>query len=171
MKLNAEKCEFLITGFLIPNNCFEHLWLNIEETQVWEKNQVKLLGITIDNELKFDDYITKICCKDNSKLSTLSQLTRYLPMEHKKLLYMLFIEAQFKYCPLKLVSTTFYQVFIFSPNDSPSKNCEKVFYFIKKALFILEIFKFLYFFLFLSTFSRFCFKSCFILHNPTWSGI
>ena len=44
MKLNAEKCEFLITGFLIPNNCFEHLWLNIEETQVWEKNQVKLLG-------------------------------------------------------------------------------------------------------------------------------
>ena len=64
MKLNAEKCEFLITG-----HRFEHLWLNFGETQVWEKNQVKLLGITIDNELKFDDHITKICRKANIKLS------------------------------------------------------------------------------------------------------
>ena len=79
MKLNAEKCEFLITG-----HRFEHLWLNVGETQVWEKNQVKLLGITIDNELKFDDHITKICRKANSKLSALSRLARYLSMEQKK---------------------------------------------------------------------------------------
>ena len=32
MKLNAEKCEFLITG-----HRFEHLWLNVGETQVWKK--------------------------------------------------------------------------------------------------------------------------------------
>ena len=50
IKLNAEKCELLITG-----HRFEHLRLNVGETQVWEKNQVKLLGIAIDNELKFDD--------------------------------------------------------------------------------------------------------------------
>ena len=67
MKLNAEKCEFQITG-----HHFEHLWLNVGETQVWEKNQVKLLDITIDYELKFDDHITKICRKANSKLSALS---------------------------------------------------------------------------------------------------
>ena len=65
-----------------------------------KKNQVKLLGITIDNELKFDDHITKICCKANSKLSALSQLARYLSMKQKTLLYMSFIEAQFKYCPI-----------------------------------------------------------------------
>ena len=73
MKLNAEKCEFLITG-----HRFEHLWLNFGESQVWEKNQVKLLGITIDNELKFDNRITKICHKGNSKLSALSRLARNL---------------------------------------------------------------------------------------------
>ena len=71
--------------------------------QVWEKNQVKLLGIAIDNELKFDDHITKICRKANSKLSALSRLARYLSMEQKKLLYMSFIEAQFKYCPITLM--------------------------------------------------------------------
>ena len=99
MKQNAEKCEFLTIG-----HRFEHLWLNVGESQVWEKNQVKLLDITIDNELKFDDHITKICRKANSKLSALSRLARYLSMKQKKLLYMLFIEAQFKYC---LISWTF----------------------------------------------------------------
>ena len=53
----------------------------VGETQVWEINQVKLLGITIDNELKFNDHITKICRKANSKLSALTRLARYLSME------------------------------------------------------------------------------------------
>ena len=44
---------------------------------------------------------------------------------------------------LKLVSAIFYQIFIFSPNDSPLKTIKNVFYFVKKALFVLEIFKFL----------------------------
>ena len=44
---------------------------------------------------------------------------------------------------LKLVPGTFHQVFIFSPNDSPSKTIKNVFYFIEKALFVLKVFKFL----------------------------
>ena len=50
--------------------------------------------------LKFDDHITKICRKTNRKLSALSRLARYLSMEQKMFLYMSFIEAHFKYCPL-----------------------------------------------------------------------
>ena len=56
---------------------------------------------------------------------------------------------------LKLVSAIFYQMFIFSPNDSPLKTMKNVFYFIEKALFFFEIFKLLWFFPFLSTLSRF----------------
>ena len=37
------------------------------------------------------------------------------------------------------------QIFIFAPNDSPSKTMEATFYFIYKALFVLEIFNFLHF--------------------------
>ena len=62
--------------------------------------KVKLLGITIDNELKFDDPITKIRRKASSKLSALSRLTRYLSKKQKKLLYISIIEAHFKYCPI-----------------------------------------------------------------------
>ena len=44
---------------------------------------------------------------------------------------------------LKACVSYFYQIFIFSPNDSPSKTIKNVFYFIEKALFVLKIFKFL----------------------------
>ena len=43
---------------------------------------------------------------------------------------------------LKLVSAIY-----FFTKWQPYKNCEKCFYFIKKALFVLEIFKYLYFYL------------------------
>ena len=56
---------------------------------------------------------------------------------------------------LKFVSAIFYQIFIFSPKDSTLRTMKNVFCFIWKALFVLEIFKFLYFFpFFLSTLSR-----------------
>ena len=55
---------------------------------------------------------------------------------------------------LKLVSAIFYQVFVFPPNDSLSKTMKSVFYFIKKALFVLKIFKLLQFFPFVSALYR-----------------
>ena len=36
---------------------------------VWEENKVKLIGITINNELKFDSYILNICSKANKKFN------------------------------------------------------------------------------------------------------
>ena len=44
---------------------------------------------------------------------------------------------------LKLVSAIFCQNFVFPPNDSTSKTMKSIFDFIKKALFVLEIFKLL----------------------------
>ena len=39
----------------------EHMWVKISDDQIWESRTVKLLGITIDNELEFDEYISNIC--------------------------------------------------------------------------------------------------------------
>ena len=38
-------------------------WAQIGKYMVWEENDVKLSGITIDNELKFDSYISNIRSK------------------------------------------------------------------------------------------------------------
>ena len=55
MKLNEEKCELLVCGY-----CFEQLWIKVRDNKTWEKSLVKLVGVTIDNELKFDKYVAEI---------------------------------------------------------------------------------------------------------------
>ena len=38
------------------------------ERLIWESNDVKLLGVTIDRHLKFDKHVLKLCSKANQKL-------------------------------------------------------------------------------------------------------
>ena len=64
MKFNEEKCELLLCGYR-----FEQLWIKVGDSKTWKKSLVKLLGVTIDNELKFDKYVAEICAKANRKLS------------------------------------------------------------------------------------------------------
>ena len=52
---------------------FEHLWTKIGNNRIWENRTVKLLGITIDNELKFDEHLSNVCLKANRKLSNLRE--------------------------------------------------------------------------------------------------
>ena len=61
---------------------------------------VKLLGVTFDNELKFDKYVAEICTKANRKLIVLLRLFKFLCLDKRRTLFKSFIEAQFKYCPL-----------------------------------------------------------------------
>ena len=66
MKLNTDKCHVLIS-----DHKFEHQWAEIVKVMASEENEVELLGITIDNELKFDSPISNICLKANEKSSVL----------------------------------------------------------------------------------------------------
>ena len=95
MKLNEEKCELLVCGYR-----FEQLWIKVGDNKTWEKSLVKLLGVIIDNELKFDKYVAEICAEANRKLSVLLRLSKFLCLDKRRTLFKSFIEAQFKYCPL-----------------------------------------------------------------------
>ena len=52
--------------------------VRIRGDMMWENRTVKLLGITIDNELKFDEHLTNICIKANRKLTVLTRMRKYL---------------------------------------------------------------------------------------------
>ena len=72
--------------------------------------------------------------------------TEWRPSESDKVCSISFVGSAYKansVPTLKLVSAIFHQIFIFSSNDRSSKTMKMVFYFIEKALFVLEIFKFL----------------------------
>ena len=76
------------------------MWVRIRDDMIWENRTVELLGITIDNELKFDGHLTNICIKANRKLTVLTRMRRYLDFNKMRLLFKSFFESQFKYCPL-----------------------------------------------------------------------
>ena len=98
MKMNASKCHLFVLG-----NKHEHMWARVGNDLIWESRTVKLLGITIDNELKFDEHISNICKKAQRKLTILMRLKKYLDFEKLRILFKTFFESQFKYCPLTWV--------------------------------------------------------------------
>ena len=91
MKLNTDKCHLLVAG-----HKFEHTWVRVGPDKIWEDHSVKLLGVSIGNQLKFDKHVLNIIKKGNSKLSTLSRLTKFMTLQKKTTLYKAFVEFQFK---------------------------------------------------------------------------
>ena len=82
MKLNKDKCKILFAG-----HKFEHMWLDVGNNRIWESNYEKMLGILIDNSLKFDNYLAEICRKSSRKLTALARrLTSILPFCKMKIL-------------------------------------------------------------------------------------
>ena len=71
MKLSTYKCHLTVPGYK-----HEQVWENIGKELTSESNDVKLLGITIDRDLKFDKHALKLCSKANQKLSVFSRTIR-----------------------------------------------------------------------------------------------
>ena len=61
---------------------------------------MKLLGVTIDNELKFDEHVSKLCKKASQKLHALARVSNYMSQDKLRMLMKAFVESQFGYCPL-----------------------------------------------------------------------
>jgi len=95
MKLNPEKCHFMICG-----HKYEHVFADVSSQHIWESSSQKLLGVTIDNEMKFDSHIANICSKVGRKISALARVCGFLSEDKKLVLLNSFINSQFSYCPL-----------------------------------------------------------------------
>ena len=95
MVLNGKKChymcfgigskndDFIFDGIKLPNSCEE-----------------KILGVIIDNELKFDPHIRSLCKKAAQKLGVLNRISSLLGPERKTLVFNAVIKSHFNYCPL-----------------------------------------------------------------------
>ena len=74
--------------------------MSIGESETISSKSVKLLGVHIDNRLKFDQHINLICKKANQKLHALARVSSYIVISKKKVLFNAFFFSQFSYCPL-----------------------------------------------------------------------
>ena len=95
MKLNQDKCHFLLLG-----HKHEMIWANIGQTKIWENRKQKLLGIIINRNLRFDEYVLNQCERAGRKLSALTRICKFMTLERRRTLMKSFIESQFGYCPL-----------------------------------------------------------------------
>ena len=68
------------------------------EDLIWESNDVKLLEITIDRDLKFYKHVLKLCSKANQKLSAVSRMLKLFSIKKRGTLFKAFVQSQFKYC-------------------------------------------------------------------------
>ena len=90
--MNSDKCHLFISG-----HKFEHLWAKTGDDKICKTGTVKLLGVTIDNELKFDEHLNNVCLKANRKLSALMRMKKFLDFN---IVFKGLSDFQFKYCPL-----------------------------------------------------------------------
>ena len=73
---------------------------NLNGNIVKTEDEVKLLGVTIDYELKFNSHITNICRKASRQLNVLKRMGKYLNRLGKLTIYHSFILSNFNYCPV-----------------------------------------------------------------------
>ena len=61
-------------------------------------DEVKLLGVKIDKQLKFDSHVSDICKKTSRQVNALSRLRYVANKESKNMMYKTYIQSNFKYC-------------------------------------------------------------------------
>ena len=94
--LNPETCHFMLFG-VKENEQFDLIYNGITLKHI---SHEKMLGVTIDNKLSFDEHIINICKTANKKFNALSRINHYMKQNQKEILLSSFIISHFSYCPL-----------------------------------------------------------------------
>ena len=87
MEINYDKTTCMIVGTQHRTKNTLPLNICIDGNKIKDVKKQKLLGIYIDENLRWTDHIDHLCANISSKISLLSQLSTYIPTEAQKLFY------------------------------------------------------------------------------------
>ena len=96
LKANPKKFQFMILGNIKEKNSI----IEIDSIRLESTDCVKLLGIKIDNRLRFHAHINNLVKNANLKLHALRRIRKNLTTKKAKVLCNAFINCQFFYAPL-----------------------------------------------------------------------
>ena len=74
--------------------------IQIYNKRICNSDSQKLLGVSIDKKLRFNDHVSNLCNKASQKLNALARFAPYMEVAKKRVLMKAFISSQFNYCPL-----------------------------------------------------------------------
>ena len=60
------------------------MFLDIDGSKIWESESAKLLGIDINNTLKFDEHLAGICLKAGQKITAMRRISMYMSFDKKE---------------------------------------------------------------------------------------
>ena len=83
-KDNFWKISLGIGHFLLRNHPKE-VSIILENEIINNSNSVKLLGVTIDKKLDFNEHVTELCKKANQKLHALARISNYMDKDKLKI--------------------------------------------------------------------------------------
>ena len=92
MVLNLGICHFMCFGQNTVNETF--VYDNIE---LKSSKEEKILGVIIDNKLRFKSHVKNLCKKTSQKVWALSRLINYLNDSKKTMIFNALINSQFSY--------------------------------------------------------------------------
>ena len=93
MKANSDKSHLVLSSSTSST-------ANINGDIVKNLESEKLLGVTIDYKLNFEEHLSKVCDKASQKLNVLARISSYMNINQRKRIMRAFISSQFEYCPL-----------------------------------------------------------------------
>ena len=94
MKDNKDKLKLLVP------NLGGDISIDIGGKDIVGRKVVKLLGIKIDSNLRFDDHVSSLCKKASQKLPAFARISTYMCSRKLIVLMKSFIISQFGYCPI-----------------------------------------------------------------------
>ena len=96
LKLNVTKTKVMI----ITNKKIDRSNINIyiNGTRLDIENEIKYLGVVIDDKLNFEKNINNVCKKVGQKVNVMNRLRNELNFNQKLTLYKAIIEPHFNYC-------------------------------------------------------------------------
>ena len=98
MIVNPNKFQALIVNR--SNNSQNSYEIQIKNHSIKSDENVKLLGINIDNKLIFDEHVSQLCKKASAQLNAICRLSKFLGPVEKEIIINSFVYSNFNYCPL-----------------------------------------------------------------------
>ena len=96
MIVNADKFQAIILSKKESESKYK---LNIDNNDIESTKSEKLLGIAIDDRLRFDQHILNLCSEAAMQLNTLGRLQKYMGKSEKVAIVNSFIYVSFNFCP------------------------------------------------------------------------
>ena len=99
MILNESKTKsMLVTGKRLGKKQEQStLQLYVNSTELEQVSSHKLLGVTIDSQLTFDQHVENLCTKLSQRIAVLRKIRRSLPLDQRKLYYNAMIKQTMLY--------------------------------------------------------------------------